>query len=340
MPPRVACCFRAVREPPARRGLYARAAACPNKDLPMESKHELAVLLMAYGTPGSLVEVEPYYTHIRRGRSPSPEQLEDLVGRYRRVGGVFPLQAITFEQAAKVEEALRASGRDAKVYVGMKHWHPYIAEAVDSMAADGVKLGVGLVLAPHFSRMSVGRYISDAEEERAKVAPGMELRFIERWGMNPAFLDALTSRVRAALQDNDPCRTLVLFTAHSLPESIRASNDPYERELLASARAVADELSLPEWRFAFQSASKTGEPWIGPDILDLIEAEHARGLCDSVVVCPVGFVADHLEILYDLDVEAAELCERLSLRFRRVPSLNSDPKLVEAVVSEVLCAAK
>jgi ferrochelatase len=222
----------------------------------------------------------------------------------------------------------------------MKHWHPYIAESVRQMADDGVSRAVGLVLAPHYSRMSVGRYIADAEEERDKVSPSMELRFVERWGMNPAFLEALVSRVCTAMKDLDGSRTLVLFTAHSLPERIRESNDPYESELLATAEAVAAKLSLPNWRFAFQSASKTGEPWIGPDILDVLAEERARGLFQNAVACPVGFVADHLEILYDLDVEAAELSGRLGLNFKRVPSLNADPLLVKAVVSEILSAAK
>lgn len=295
---------------------------------------------MAYGTPGSLEDVEPYYTHIRRGRPPSAEQLADLVGRYERVGGVSPLREITFEQARKVEARLRERGIDAKTYVGMKHWHPSIAGAVDEMAADGVERAVGLVLAPHYSRMSVGQYLADAEEERAKAAPGMALAYVEHWGLNETFVAELASRVADGLRGWDPEKTMVLLTAHSLPARILAQGDPYARELLETAEAVAARACLPHWRFAYQSASATGEPWLGPDVLVAADEAAATGAYAGVIACPVGFVADHLEVLFDLDVELAERCAELGLGFRRTPSLNSDDPLIETLTSEIVAAMR
>jgi ferrochelatase len=294
------------------------------------------VLVMAYGTPGSLEEVEPYYTHIRRGRPPSPEQLADLVGRYERVGGVFPLRDITFAQARLIEEHLRSNGVDAKVFVGMKHWHPYIAEAVKQMSAEGIQHAVGVVLAPHYAKLGVAQYFEYAEKEREESAPTMKINYVERWGDSPYLLDALATRVQNCLEGWNPERTTVLFTAHSLPERIRGWDDPYERELMETASLVGERLGLPHWKFAYQSASSTGEPWIGPDILDVIPELAASGKYDAVIACPVGFVADHLEILYDLDVEAADASAKVGLKFRRTNSLNSDPALIKAVGQAVL----
>lgn len=294
------------------------------------------VLVMAYGTPGSLEEVEPYYTHIRRGRPPSPEQLADLVGRYQRVGGVFPLRDITFAQARLIEEQLQTNGLYTKVFVGMKHWRPYIAEAVKQMAEEGIENAVAVVLAPHYSKLGVGQYFEYAEKEREASAPAMQIRCVERWGDSPFLIEALTQRVRNCLEGWDPEHTMVLFTAHSLPQRIRTWDDPYERELMQTATLVAERVALPHWQFAFQSASSTGEPWIGPDILDVIPRLAASGECDSVVACPVGFVADHLEILYDLDIEVAEACNSVGFAFRRTVSLNTDPLMIKAVSEAVI----
>jgi ferrochelatase len=293
---------------------------------------------MAYGTPDRVEDVEAYYTHIRRGRKPTPEQLATLLARYERVGGITPLRAITFAQAEAIGQALAAKGVDAAIYVGMKHWHPYVAEAVRAMAADGIERAVGFVLAPHYSRMSVGQYIDYAEAERTASAPGMAIRYVERWGMNEALLAVLANRVREALGDWDPARTGVIFTAHSLPERIRTWDDPYEREVAATAEAVARRLALPHWTVAWQSAGATAEPWIGPDLIaDLRETAEA-GTFDQALVCPTGFTADHLEILYDLDIEASQAAADLGLGFRRTRSLNADAGLVEAACSEVIAA--
>lgn len=294
------------------------------------------VLLMAYGTPRTLEEVEPYYTHIRRGRPPSPEQLQDLVRRYEAIGGVSPLNAITARQVQAIETSLRERGWSGRVYLGMKHWHPFIAEAVAQMAADGVRRAVGVVLAPHYSRISIGGYIDYAMQAREQFAPNMEMRFVERWGSHPLFIEAVARKVQLALADWQPEETVVIFSAHSLPQRIRQWGDPYERELLDSAQMVAQELNLPHWTFAYQSASATGEPWLGPDVLEQLEEIAREWSQKQVVCCAIGFVADHLEVLYDLDIEARQKCERLGLRYRRADSLNDDPLLAQAVAEVVL----
>lgn len=298
----------------------------------------IGVLLMGYGTPDTLADVEAYYTDIRRGRAPSPEQLANLVARYEQVGGVTPLRAITFAQGEALEARLRSAGMDARVYVGMRHWHPFIAETVARMAADGITRAVGIVLAPHYSRMSIGAYQEKAGAAREASAPGMELRYVDRWGQAPALLDGLAERVLDALGDWSPDETQVLFTAHSLPERIRTWDDPYEREVRATAEALARRLALPKWDVAWQSAGATPDPWIGPALESTIarcaETEGVR----NVLVCPVGFTSDHLEILYDLDIEASALAGRHGLGFRRTRSLNAGTALVEAMATEIEAA--
>ncbi|GIV18885.1 MAG: ferrochelatase [Armatimonadota bacterium] len=294
------------------------------------------VLIMAYGTPRTLQEVEPYYTHIRRGRPPSPEQLQDLVRRYEAIGGVSPLNEITYQQVGAVENALRRRGWSGRIYVGMKHWHPFIAEAVEQMAKEGVQKAVGVVLAPHYSRMSIGGYIDYTLQARERFAPEMQLRFVERWGSHPLFITAIAHKIQQAMEGWQPEQTMVLFSAHSLPERIRQWDDPYERELQESARLIAQQLNLPHWTFAYQSASTTQEPWLGPDILERLEEIASTQPYQQILCCAIGFVADHLEVLYDLDVEARQKCEALGLRYRRAASLNDDPLMAEAVADVVL----
>lgn len=294
------------------------------------------VLVMAYGTPRTLEEVEPYYTHIRRGRPPSPEQLQELVRRYEAIGGVSPLNEITARQVRAIETALRGRGWNGKVYLGMKHWHPFIAEAVEQMAKDSVRKAVGVVLAPHYSRLSIGGYIDYALQARERFSPQTELRFVERWGNHPLFIEAAARKVQDAIEGWQPDQTMVVFSAHSLPARIHQWGDPYEHELLESAQLVAQKLNLPYWTFAYQSASSTGEPWLGPDILERLQQIANEWLQKQVLCCAIGFVADHLEVLYDLDVEARQKCESLGLQYRRAASLNDDPLMAEAIADVVL----
>ena len=273
---------------------------------------------MAYGSPDRLEDVPAYYADIRGGRPIAPERLASLVERYRRLGieEGSPLNAITEATRAALEAEL-----GAPVYTGMKHWHPRIAEAADRAIAAGADTIVGLVLAPHYSPLSIGGYRKQLE---TAVGARADLVFVERWGTEPGFVDLLAERVRAA-------EAHVVFTAHSLP--VEGSGD-YGDELLETSRLVAERADVDEWSFSFQSESPTGVPWLGPDILDHLDALAADGVA-RVLACPVGFVADHLEIRWDLDVEAADRARELGMEFSRIEMPNDDPRFVAVLAGLV-----
>lgn len=292
-----------------------------------------AILLMAYGTPATLDDVLPYFTHIRHGRTPSPEAVENLKQRYARVGGATPLKQLTEDVRDAVAASLRADGDARPVYVGMKHWHPFVGDAVRAMYADGVRDVTALVLAPHYSKRSIGQYRDYMDEALKALPEPMTVRFVERWGMHPAFVAMMADTVRAGLAkfpEGERDGVTVVFTAHSLPEKIRAWGDPYERELRESAEAVAGRARLRDWRQAWQSAGSTGEPWIGPDILDFLETLHAEGV-RGVLQVPIGFVSDHLEVLYDIDVEAKAKAAELGMRLERTELPNAKPEFVDVL---------
>jgi len=287
-----------------------------------------AVVLMAYGSPDRLADVPAYYADIRGGRPVRPELLDDLVARYRALGiddsdGPSPLNAITEDTRAALEESL-----GIRVLTGMRHWEPRIAAAVETALELGHDHLVGLVLAPHWSSLSIAKYEGLFDEA---VAGRAETRFVHEWGTEPAFVELLAQRIRAAPLTID---SHVVFTAHSLPARIRDTGDTYEESLLHTSRLVADRAAIRDWSFAFQSESPTGEPWLGPDILDHLDALAGRGVTD-VLACPVGFVSDHLEIRWDLDVEAADRSAELGLRFARIEMPNADPILIDALAGIV-----
>ena len=289
------------------------------------------ILLLAYGSPDTPDDVEPYFRHIRGGRAPSPEAVAGLRRRYDLIGGRTPLRAITAETAEALQATLDARARgEYRTYVAMKHWHPYIGDVIPRMAADGVRRVIAIVLAPHYSRMSVGSYRQYVEEAIAKLDAPMDLAFVESWHLEPAFLALVAGRVReglAAFPEGDRSETCVLFSAHSLPVRIRTWDDPYETQLLASSEAVARETGLRNWRFAWQSAGHTGEPWLGPDIVDYLETLRAEGI-RHVLSVPIGFVCDHLEVLYDIDHEAAAKAAALGMTLRRTRMPNATPELI------------
>ena len=278
-----------------------------------------AVVLMAYGSPATAEDIRPYFEDIRGGRPVSDEAVAGLAQRYRRIGGRSPLDDVTEAQRAALEREL-----GVPVFVGMKHWRPRIAEAVESALTGGATRILGLVLAPHYSRLSVGEY---RERLEAAVAGRAELELVESWHDHEPFLDVLADRVRGT-------DAWVVFTAHSLPARILADGDPYREQLLETSRLVAERAGLDGWSFAFQSASPTREPWLGPDILDELGRLHEAGV-RSVLVAPVGFVSDHLEILWDLDVEARERAAELGLELERIESLNDDPAFICALAALV-----
>jgi protoporphyrin/coproporphyrin ferrochelatase len=298
------------------------------------------VLLMAYGTPASLADVEAYYTHIRRGRPPTPELLLELVDRYRAIGGSSPLLAITRAQARGLEQLLnRGADRAFRVELGMKHAQPFIEEGVGSLADAGIGRAVGLVLAPHYSALSVGEYI---ERVRAAAAGrgGPEFRFVEQWHLAPGYVALLADRVRRALESfpaDERHGVHVLFSAHSLPLRIIASGDPYPVQLEETAAAVAELAAVDNWSVAWQSAGRTPEPWLGPDVRDVMRELAAAG-GTGVVICPAGFVSDHLEVLYDLDVECRRVGDELGLPFARTALPNAAPEFL-AVLAQVVRAS-
>lgn len=298
-----------------------------------------AVVLMAYGSIETLDQVPAYYTHIRGGRPPSPELLEELTERYRAIGGTSPLSGHTERQRAAVEAALRERGLDVPVHAGMKHIAPFIGDVVADLAGQGVTHVVAMALAPHFSTMSACAYCHAVAEGRDAVrAGGGELTFeiVRDWHAEPRFVEALASATREALDrlDGSAAEARVVFTAHSLPRRILDVGDPYPELLRETAGLVAERLGIEAWTFAFQSAGRTADPWLGPDLTDHLR-ELAAGGARHVVVCPVGFVADHLEVLYDIDIEAQEVASELGLRLVRARSMNDDPTFV-AGIADVL----
>ena len=282
---------------------------------------ETAVILMAYGSPERVADVPAYYADIRGGRPIAPENLESLVARYRSLGieDANPLNAITEATRAALQDAL-----DLPVLTGMKHWTPRIATAADTAIAEGARTLVGLVLAPHYSRLSVAGYrqlLAEAVDGRA------ELVFVDSWHDDAGLIAFLADRIRDT-------EAHVVFTAHSLPARILDEGDPYRDQLLETAQLVADSAGVEDWSFSFQSESPTGEPWLGPDILDHLTDLAGRGV-DDVLVCPIGFVSDHLEIRWDIDNEAQERARELGLRLDRIEMPNDDPRFIAVLASIV-----
>jgi ferrochelatase len=285
-----------------------------------------AVVLMAYGSPERVDDVPAYYADIRGGRPIAPEHLDDLVARYRRLGieDSNPLNEITERTRAELERQLGG----IPVFTGMKHWTPHIADAAQAALAGGADRLVGLVLAPHYSGLSIKGYRDQLE---GAVNGAADLRFVDSWHLEPAFIELLAERIRGT-------DAHVVFTAHSLPARILEAGDPYKDQLLETSREVAKAADVDDWSFSFQSESPTGEPWLGPDILDHLTELHGRGVVD-VLVCPVGFVSDHLEIRWDIDVEAQERAAELGMRLERVQMPNDDPSFVaglSAIVERAL----
>jgi ferrochelatase len=283
------------------------------------------VILMAYGSPERVADVPAYYSDIRGGRPIAQEHLDDLIARYRSLGieDSNPLNAITEATRAALQEEL-----GLPVYTGMKHWTPRIADAADAALAGGAERLVGLVLAPHYSSLSIAGYrklLKDAVGNRADIV------FVDSWHDDQAFISFLADRVRDT-------EAHVVFTAHSLPARILDEGDPYKDQLLETARLIADTAGVEDWSFSFQSESPTGEPWLGPDILDHLEALSARGI-ENVLICPVGFVSDHLEIRWDIDTEAQDKARELGLQLERIEMPNDDPRFVRALADIVRGAA-
>jgi len=306
---------------------------------PHDEIRKIGVLVMSYGTPQSLDQIEAYYTHIRHGHPPTPEQLANLTQRYEAiVGGFFPLRDNTNKQVHALETALnkRLAPIQFVCYQGLKHAQPFIEEGVRQMARDGVTEAIGVVLAPHYSAMSVGAYIKQAESSAAVC--GIAMQFINSYHLQPKLLEALTQRVAKGLTlfpESSREQVRVIFTAHSLPEKIVAQGDPYPQQLLETSREIANRLKLTHWQFGWQSAGRTAEPWLGPDILQLLRTIRQDENVSQALICPIGFVSDHLEVLYDIDIEAQNLAKQIGLHLERTQSLNTEPLYIEALCEEI-----
>jgi ferrochelatase len=302
-----------------------------------------AVVVMAYGTPRTKEEILPYYTDIRRGRPPTDEALQDLIARYEAIGGLSPLKKLTEDQADALQRELDvAAPGQYQVFLGLKHATPFVEEAVADVIAQGFRRIVGIVLAPHYSSYSIGQYIGRVRE--AATGHDIEVVGVDSWAREDAFIDFLANDMKKKLA-NMPERTKVLFTAHSLPQRIIDGGDPYPDELRATAELVAEKVGLnrwSQWSIAWQSAGRTPEPWIGPDILEVIDqlatTRDTDEPIDGVMVSACGFVADHLEVLFDLDIEAQDHARARGLAFGRTACVNDDPKVMAALAQRVIHA--
>lgn len=298
------------------------------------------LLVMAYGTASSPEEIEPYYTHIRRGRKPPPELIAELAERYAALpGGHSPLLEITTAQMEALARSLRAAGVEPLVpALGQKHAPPFIEDGVERLAEAGVERILALVLAPHWSTMSVAEYLGRARDHAAKLLPRAELTMVEDWHLAAGYVEWLAGAVGEALESlppEDRGRAEVIFTAHSLPVRILEEGDPYPESLRETAEAVVERAGIEHWSVAWQSAGRTADPWLGPDILEVIPELPGRDR-RAAVVCACGFVADHLEVMYDLDIEAAEAAAEAGLAFARTAMPNDDPEFIGALHDVVL----
>ncbi|KGQ22769.2 ferrochelatase [Thermus filiformis] len=312
------------------------------------------VLLMAYGTPYSPEEIEPYYTDIRRGKKPPEELLKELSERYAQIGK-SPLNEITLAQGIRLQALLnleapvypkrllgpfppRTPQGPARVYVGTKHWYPLIGEAVAAMHEDGVRRAVAIVAAPHYSLRSVAEYQEKVQEAVRALPQAIEFVWVESYYDHPGLIAAYARRLEEAIwRLKDPRRAAYVFTAHSIPVAAVERGDPYPRQVEGTAERIARRLNLPRFQVAYQSAGRTPEPWLGPDINEFLERLKEEGY-EEVVVQAVGFPADHLEVFYDLDLEAQATAERLGLRLLRARGLNADLDYIQ-VLKELVEAA-
>ena len=293
----------------------------------------IGVLVMAYGGPDNLDEVEPYLMDVRGYRDTASEIVHEVRERYREIGGRSPILERTQAQADALQSALNRQGPDFKAFVGMRHWHPFIQDTLAEMRAQGIERTVGLVMAPHFSRMSIQAYFNKIQDANS----GMQIAKIHDWNLLPEYLDALVYRVRTALErfpESVRADVPVIFTAHSLPERILQWGDPYPLQLLATTDALMERLGPRLYEFAYQSAAISTDPWLGPDASEVMERFAAEGK-RHILICPIGFVCEHVEILYDIDIVYQRLAKELGIQLERIVMLNDDPEMIRGLAGLV-----
>lgn len=302
-------------------------------------KKKVGLLLMAYGTPRKPEDIEPYYTHIRHGHKPPEDLLQDLKQRYEAIGGISPLARITEEQAAKLEDRLNGLYEDIefKSYLGLKHISPFIEDAVDQMKADGIEEAVSLVLAPHYSTFSVKSYNGRAQEQTEKVG-GPVIHSVDDWYDEPKFVNYWAGQIKETMAEIPADRkekTIVIFSAHSLPEKIIQAGDPYPDQLQKTADLIAEASGLKNYTIGWQSEGNTPDPWIGPDVQDLTRDLFEQEGYTSFVYCPVGFVAKHLEVLYDNDYECKVVCDQLGADYHRPEMPDAKDEFIDCLATVV-----
>ena len=293
----------------------------------------IGLLVMAYGGPDNLEEVEPYLMDVRGYRATAPDIVHEVRERYREIGGRSPILERTRAQADAIESVLNEQGQDFKAFVGMRHWHPFIQDTLADMRAQGIERSVGLVMAPHYSRMSIQAYFNKIEEAKS----GMQIAKIYDWHLMPEYLDALADRVRTALErfpESVRHDVPIIFTAHSLPERILEWGDPYPLQLLATTEALIERLGPRPYEFAYQSAAISTDPWLGPDASEVMERYAVEGR-QHMLICPIGFVCEHVEILYDIDVVYQNLAKNLGVHLERIEMLNDEPQMIRGLAGMV-----
>jgi protoporphyrin/coproporphyrin ferrochelatase len=298
----------------------------------------IGLLVMAYGGPNNLDEVEPYLLDVRGYRPTSQEIIHEVRERYREIGGRSPILEQTQAQANALESALNVNGKEFKAFVGMRHWHPFMKDVLAEMQAQGIEKAVGVVMAPHYSRMSIGAYYQRLEEANSPIA----ISRIENWHLDVGYINALAERVHDALQrfpKGIRADVPVIFTAHSLPEKILEWNDPYPVQLRETVSAVMEKLSSQPHEFAFQSAAISTIPWLGPDAGEVIERLVAEGK-KHILLCPIGFVCEHVEILYDIDIVYQNLAKSLGIHLERIEMLNTAPEMIDGLAGLIREKAK
>jgi len=303
-------------------------------------KKKMGLLVMAYGTPYKEEDIERYYTHIRHGRKPSEEMLQDLTDRYMAIGGLSPLAVITEQQAKALEEKLNAVQEkiEFKSYLGLKHIEPFIEDAVTQMKEDGIEEAVSIVLAPHFSTFSVKSYNGRAKEQAEKLG-GLTITSVESWYDEPKFIQYWVEQMNgviSSMTDEEKENYALIVSAHSLPEKILQLNDPYPEQLRRTGQLIAEGARVINWEIGWQSAGNTPEPWLGPDVQDLTKELHEKHQYKAFVYIPVGFVADHLEVLYDNDYECKVVCDAVGATYYRPAMPNSHDLFIEAMANVVL----
>jgi protoporphyrin/coproporphyrin ferrochelatase len=304
------------------------------------AKKKMGLLVMAYGTPYKEDDLERYYTHIRRGRKPSPEMLQELKARYDAIGGISPLAKITLEQAKKLEQRLNEVQDEIEfvMYLGLKHIDPFVEDAVQQMNRDGIEEAVSIVLAPHFSTFSVKSYNERAKAEAEKLG-GPVIHEIESWYKEPKFIDYWVNQVKktyAQMSEEEREKAVLIVSAHSLPEKILHMGDPYPKQLQETADLIAEKAEIQHYAVGWQSAGNTPEPWLGPDVQDLTRELHEQKGYTSFVYIPVGFVSDHLEVLYDNDIECKNVTDEIGAKYYRPEMPNAKPEFIDCLATVVL----